>query len=159
MGFFESLKRMLTHHPQAQPDEAARKKLREVWGLAEEPEETAPPEVEAAGVSEYDRDQWRKKLRKILDELPDSQDHWHVLMTEAHALNLEPEWLADRQREEFAFLIRRAVADRVVSEQEHDRIELARKLIGLPESEAEQTLKAIMAEAEAFFGKPVRDEV
>ena len=46
----------------------------------------------------------------------------------------------------------------MVSEEEHHKIDLARKLIGMPEAEAEQILHAIMAEAEAFFGAPVKDE-
>lgn len=66
--------------------------------------------------------------------------------------------MADRQREEFAFLVRHAVADRVVSEEEQRKLDLARKLIGMPEAEAEQILHAIMAEAKAFFGTPVKDE-
>jgi hypothetical protein len=97
-------------------------------------------------------------LRKILDELPRSQSHWHDLMTEAHALQFEPAWVADRQREEFAFIIRRAVADKVISEADHHKMDLARKLIGMSETEAEAALHAILAEAEAFFGTPVKDE-
>ena len=77
-------------------------------------------------------------------------------MTDAHALQLEPDWIADRQREEFAFIIRRAVADKVFSEEDHHKLDIARKLIGM--SEAEVALPAIMAEAEAFFGAPVKDD-
>ena len=66
--------------------------------------------------------------------------------------------MAERQREEFEFVVRRAVADRVVSEEEHRKIDLARKLIGMSEADAEQILHSIMAEAEAFFGTPVKDE-
>ena len=72
-------------------------------------------------------------------------------MTEAHALNLEPDWIADRQREEFAFLIRRAVADRVVSEEEHHKLDLARKLIGIPEDRGRAILHEIIAEAESVL--------
>ena len=46
-------------------------------------------------------------------------------MTDAHALQLEPDWIADRQREEFAFIIRRAVADKVFSEEDHHKLDLA----------------------------------
>jgi hypothetical protein len=161
MGFFDALKRVLTHQTDPHEDEEKRKKIRDAWGLEEEQVATEPagaaPAI-ASAASAYDRDQWQKKLRKILDELPASQRQFQDLMTEAHALNLEPGWIAERQHEEFAFLIRRAVADRVVSEPEHQRIDLARKLIGLSEPDAEEMLKSITAEAEAFFGKPVREE-
>jgi hypothetical protein len=142
------------HHPHA--DQETRKKIRNAWGL--EDDEAEGRSAADAVASAYDRKQWQKKLRKTLDELPGSQNHYPDLVTEAQALNLDPGWIADRSQEEFEFLIRRAVADRVVSEEEHQRIELARKLIGLSEADAERTLKAIMAEAEAFFGKPVKDE-
>lgn len=156
MGFFDALRRVLTQHGQSDHDDETRRKIRDAWGLGQEEAEASP--VPAAGASAYDRNQWQKKLRRTLDELPGSQGHWQDLETEAHALDLEAAWVAERKLEEFAFLIRRAVADRVVSDEEHVRIELARKLIGIPEATAEQTLRAIMAEAEAFFGKPVREE-
>ena len=143
-----------------------RSAIRAAWGLEDEeasgtaagPKPDRPEGPEGAGASAYDRSQWAKRLRRILDALPASQPQRHELSTDAQALKLEEEWMADRQREEFAFLVRRAVADRVVSEEEHRRLDLARKLIGMPEAEAEQILHAIMAEAEAFFGTPVKDE-
>ena len=54
-------------------------------------------------------------------------------------------------------LIRQAVSDRHVTEEEHRKLDLARDLIGIPEAEAEAILHAIVAEAEAFFGKPVEE--
>jgi hypothetical protein len=170
MGFFDALKRVLSHGTNEQVSNDTKKKIRKAWGLDEEEiaaeakrvGQAAPAagaEAVTASASAYDRSQWAKKLRHILDELPTSQQSWQELMAEAHALKLEPDWIADRQREEFAFLIRRAVSDRVVSEDDHHKLDLARKLIGIPETEAEQTLHAIMAEAEAFFGTPVKDEV
>ena len=54
-------------------------------------------------------------------------------------------------------LIRQAVSDRHVTEEEHRKLDLARDLIGIPEAEAESLLHAIVAEAEAFFGKPVEE--
>jgi hypothetical protein len=68
---------------------------------------------------------------------------------------LEPEWVAQRQRAEFALQVRRAVADRAVTEPELRKLELAHALIGIPEPEAEGTLHAIVAEARSFFGTPV----
>jgi hypothetical protein len=164
MGFFDALRRVLSHETDAHVPDDTRKKIRHAWGLDDEPsaEKKGPatPAVPLSGTaSDYDRSQWEKKLRKILEELPGSQQGWHNLMTEAHALELDPAWIAERQREGFAFLIRKAVSDRVVSEDDHEKLDLARKLIGLSEAEAEKTLHAIIAEAEAFFGTPVKDEV
>jgi len=78
-------------------------------------------------------------------------------MYEARALELDPAWVAQSQREEFLLLVRRAVSDRVVTGPEHQKLDLARELIGMPEAEAEEALHAIVSEAESFFGKPVRD--
>jgi hypothetical protein len=155
MGFFNALKRVLSHDSHAHATDDSRKRIRAAWGLDDE---ESPTQAETSAASAYDRSQWQKRLRRILEELPGSQRQWHDLMVDAHALNLEPDWITQRQREEFAFLVRRAVANRVVSEDEHHKLDLARKLIGMPEAEAEQTLRAIMAEAEAFFGTPVKDE-
>jgi hypothetical protein len=165
MGFFDALRRVLTHETHAQVPDDSRKKIRHAWGLDAEPgpmkegPETNADVPPAETASAYDRSQWEKKLRKILEDLPGSQSSWNDLMTEAHALELDQAWIDERQREGFAFLIRKAVSDRVVSEDDHRKLDLARKLIGLPEAEAEQTLHTIIAEAEAIFGSPVRDEV
>ncbi len=67
-------------------------------------------------------------------------------------MNFDDEWVRNRQREEFTMLIRRAVADRRVTPQEHRQIDLARTLIGLTEPDAEQVLHDVVAEAESFFG-------
>ncbi len=174
MGFFNALKRLLPHASHAGASEESRQRICAAWGLEDDETgaeteadsdaagqaEEGPSTVEAAGTnySAFDRTQWQKKLRGILDELPASQPRWHELMTEAHALQLQPEWIADRQREEFLFVIRRAVANKVISEDEHQKLELARKLIGMSEAEAETALHSILAEAEAFFGTPVQDK-
>jgi hypothetical protein len=63
--------------------------------------------------------------------------------------------VAQRQRAEFALLVRRAVADRAVTEPELRKLELARELIDILEPEAEETIHAIVADAESFFGTPV----
>jgi len=157
MGFFDALRRALTHDTHANVSPNTQKRIRAAWGLDEE-QPTSRPGPETPGASAYDRSRWQKRLRHILDELPTSQPQWHELMTEAHALELEPDWIAEQEREGFAFLVRRAVSHRVVTEEEHRKLDLARKLIELPEAEAEQILHSIMAEAEAFFGSPVKDE-
>jgi hypothetical protein len=167
MGFFDVLKRLLPHASHPHATDESRRRIRAAWGLDDDDttdegtgaEHTSAAAMTAGSIaSVYDRAQWQKRLRKILDELPDSQPQWHDLITDAHALQLEPDWIADREREEFAFLIRRAVAHQVISEDDHHKLDLARKLIGMPEAEAEKALHAIMAEAAAFFGAPVKDE-
>ena len=52
-------------------------------------------------------------------------------------------------------LVRRAVADRKVTEDEHQKLDLARDLIGLSEADAEAALHDIVAEAKSFFDKSV----
>jgi hypothetical protein len=70
-------------------------------------------------------------------------------------MDFDPAWVAQCSRDEFALLVRRAVADRVVTEAEHRKLDLARDLIGIPDAEAETILHAIVAEAETFFGGSV----
>ena len=158
MGFFDALRRALSHETHAHVPYDSRKRIRDAWGLEDEASAAPAPGPESPGASAYDRSQWTKRLRRILDELPGSQDQWRDLMTDAHALALEPEWIAQQEREGFAFLVRAAVSHRKVTEEEHRKIELARKLIDLPEARAEEILHSIMAEAEAFFGAPVQDK-
>jgi hypothetical protein len=76
-------------------------------------------------------------------------------MLEASSLGFDRGWVAQRLRAECALLVRRAVADRAVTEAELRKLELARELIGIPEPEAEGTLHAIVVEAESFFRAPV----
>ena len=65
--------------------------------------------------------QWAKRLRRILDELPGSQPQWHEVMTEEPRHSISSRMDGPATREEFEFLVRRAVADRLVSEEEHQR--------------------------------------
>jgi hypothetical protein len=106
----------------------------------------------------FDRSRWHKKLKRVLEGLPDSKEEWNDVVVEAKALGLDPDWVSRRQKEEFLLLIRRAVADRVVTEQEHRALDMARDLIGMSDREAEEALHAIVAEAESFFGKAVEGE-
>jgi hypothetical protein len=152
MGFFDTLRRVLTGaHPAAAPAPSDRKP---VPGLGDDKDRSEAP---TPGPDVYDRVQWQKKLKRILDELPASRGEWPDLMTEARALGFDSPWVRDCQLEGFQMLIRQAVADRHVTEEEHRKLDLARDLIGIPEVEAEATLHAIVAEAEAFFGKPVEE--
>ncbi|MGO8899891.1 MAG: hypothetical protein ACLQU5_16295 [Isosphaeraceae bacterium] len=167
MGFFNALKRLLPHASHARASEESRQRIRAAWGLDDDESDTAgkgedhglPSPPTGSNASVFDHARWQKRLRRVLDGLPGSQPQWHDLMTEAHALQLEPDWIAGRQREEFAFIIRRAVADKVISEEDHHKLDLARKLIGLSEAEAEAALHAVLAEAEAFFGAPVKRDM
>jgi len=162
MAFFDAVRRRLGTRD---PDGDARLKMVEAWGLGDGPspefadgkDPAADPAAMArpavAGV--YDRDQWRKKLARILDRLPDSEPEFDAMLVEAKALGLEDAYVSDAQLAEFDLLIRRAVADRVIEPQEHRKLELARTLIGVSSEEAVQLLDAIVAEAEAFFGAKV----
>lgn len=158
MGFFDTLRRVLGGgDPKAAAAESTSLFVTEGEGLAGDDAVDSGPAVAPEPVSHYDRSQWHKKLKRILDELPGSKGEWDELMTEAKALELDPEWVARCQLEEFLLLMRRAVSDRVVTEEEHRTLDLARDLIGIPDAEAEAALHTIIAEAESFFGKPVRE--
>ncbi len=91
----------------------------------------------------YDRDQWAKKVKRVLADLPDSKADWDDVAAEARAMDFDPAW------------VRRAVADRVVTDAEHRNLDLARDLLGLPDAQAVAILHDIVAEAESFFGKTV----
>jgi len=158
MGFVDTLRRVLGRDP-AEGGEASTI----IGPLVIEPGGVvtgdsgadAGPAVPPDPTTAYDRSQWHKKLKRVLDELPGSQGEWDALMYDARALGLEPGWVAERQREEFLLLVRRAVSDRVVTEPEHRKLDLARELIGISDADAEAILGRVVAEAEAFFGKPV----
>jgi hypothetical protein len=158
MGFFDTLRRVLTgEHRLPDPPGPAP----EQW--LEQREPAGAPDLQSATGSEattpgpdvYDQVQWHKKLKRILAQLPASEPEWADLMAEARALGFDRAWVEKHQLEEFQMLVRQAVSDRHVTEEEHRKLELARDLIGLPEEKAEAILHAIVAEAEAFFGKPV----
>ena len=155
MGFFDTLRRALSgdHTTPVNP------RLSNAWGLDGEDEPHPPTAAHEPAVEPglYDRKNWQKKLKRVLEELPDSQGDWPELMSEARALNFDPDWVTRCQIEEFLLLIRRAVADRHLTEAEHRKLDLARDLIGITESEAEAALQTVMAEAEQFFGKPVEE--
>jgi hypothetical protein len=146
MGFFDTLRRVLGQAP-------ADEKVAAAWGLDRTPAGAAAGTGAEPGP--YDRDQWRKKLKRVLDELPGSRHEWDQLMAEARAMSFDPEWMTTCQVDEFLLLIRRAVSDRNFTEEEHRKLDLARDLIGIPDAEAEAALHSIVAEAETFFGRPV----
>ena len=146
MGFFDALKKVLgADRGPAHPEVA------KSWGL----HATASPSPSGGDASQYDQTNWLKKLKHVLDRLPDSRPEWDDVVTEARALKLDPAWVAKSQIDEFVLLIRRTVADGVFTEAEHRKLDLARDLIGIPEAEAEAALHTVVAEAESFFGKPI----
>ncbi len=151
MGFFDALRRALGGDPDPKPTP------REVEArfLGVDPDSMPIAEEAPFESGAYDRAQWAKKLKRVLGELPGSRPDWDDVAAEARAMGFEPAWVAQCQRDEFALLVRRAVADRVVTEAEHRKLDLARDLIGLPDVEAEAILHAVVAEAESFFGGAV----
>jgi hypothetical protein len=151
MGFFDALRRTLGG------DLAREITGREVearfLGVDPDTLPIAPESPFESGA--YDRAQWAKKLKRVLAELPASHPEWEDVAAEAKAMDFDPAWVAQCARDEFAFLVRRAVADRVVTEAEHRKLDLARDLLAIPDSEAETILNAIVLEAESFFGGAV----
>jgi hypothetical protein len=156
MGFFEALRHVLGRDRGAEDERPVDPRLNRAWEL-DRPAADAGKAPAVADASAYDRLQWHKKLNRILEELPGSRPEWDDLMAEARALGLDPEWVGKCQVDEFFLLVRRAVADGVFTEEEHRTLDLARRLIGLSEEEAETALHSIVAEAESFFGKPVEE--
>jgi hypothetical protein len=156
MGFFDALRHVLGRDHRPEGEQPPDPRIARAWGLGT-PAADAGPVPTGGDASAYDRLQWHKKLNRIMDELPGSRLEWDGLMTEARALGLDPEWIAKCQVDEFFLLVRRAVSDRVFTEEEHRTLDLARSLIGLSEDEAETAFHAIVAEAESFFGKPVEE--
>lgn len=105
--------------------------------------------------SPYDREQWRRKLKRILGSLPQSEPEWADLRQEAGALDFGEDFLRATYREEFGLMIRKIVSDRVVTSDEHRKLDMARSLMGIPDAEAETMLHDLVAEAESFFGGKV----
>ena len=155
MGMFDGLARLMGGRPDRGLDLT---RLTESWGLGD-PSDDA---VEAGPMSShpddpvaYDRDQWARRLKRVLADLPDSKGEWTALIADGRALGLDPAWIDRHQREEFDLIVRQVVSDGVFTEAEHRKLDLARDLIGLPDAEAEAIVHAIVAEAEAFFGRPI----
>lgn len=173
MKFFAALGRLLSGGS-APAEPGDRERLLRAWDLHEAPEDEtsdsgtsedrpAPAEepdllAGADATHTYDRQQWQRRLRTILDRLPDSRDQWEELTSDIGALGLDPAWVRDVERREFVLLVRRAVADRHVTPAEHHKLDAARLLLGMSEEDAEAILTEIVGEAEAFFGRPVEDD-
>ncbi len=154
MGFFNALRRAVTGDPAGKKYDARAIEAR-YFDDSGEADEAPIAEAAPFESGKYDRAQWAKKLKRVLDELPDSRAQWDDVVAEARAMGFDPEWVSRRQRDEFMMLLRRTVADRVVTESEHRKLDLARDLIGMPDAEAEDALNEVVAEAESFFGDKV----
>lgn len=151
MGFFNALRRVLSGENAG--EQPVNHRLAEAWGLADS--EVGPDHGEASEAGEYDRNQWRKRLKRVLAELPGSASEWSDLIADGKALGFESDWMDHCAREEFDLMVRRAVSDRVFTESEHRRLDFVRDLMGIPEHEAEERLHAVVAEAERFFGERI----
>jgi len=148
MGFFDALRRSLGG--EATPKYTAREIEARYLGV--DPDELPLPAETPFESGVYDRAQWAKKLKRVLTELPESRGEWDDIAAEARAMDFDPAWVEQCGRDEFTLLVRRAVADRVVTEAEHRKIDMARDLIGIPDAEAVAILNQVVAEAESFFG-------
>ena len=123
--------------------------------LGVDPDELPTSEETPFNASNYDRAQWAKKLKRVVEGLPSTRGEWEDLVAESKAMGFEADWVALRARDAFEVLVRQAVADQVVTDAEHRVLDLARDLIGLTDAEAEAILEKVVAEAEEHFGKPV----
>jgi hypothetical protein len=163
MGFLDVLRGYFTGDATGASDDA-RNRIRNAWGLDDRSPGAAGaasptgPAPDPDAPSAYDVEQWKLKLQRILDGLPTTEPEWASLVTEARAYKLKEDWVSKQFNEQFELLIRSVVADRVLSEDDLARIETARKLIGISESQAEAAVRAVVADAEAFFGRPVVEE-
>ena len=158
MGLFDSLRRLRHAHDGKLHDQ--RRRLAQLWGLDEQEafDDQAPTPSDATDAGktvDYDRAQWQKKMKRILEELPRSRDEWGPLIAEARALGFDGRWMGQAQLEEFTLLVRRAVADGVFTEKAHQTLDLARDLMGIPEAQAEALVHTVVTEAESFFGKSI----
>lgn len=156
MGFFDALRRVVTDDRIEKPKPLD---ARAIEGLYPDDngdlDATPLPEAPPFEAGAYDRAQWSKKVKRVLDQLPESRPEWDDVQAEARAMGFDPDWVNRCEVDEFMLLLRRIVADRVVTEAEHRKLDLARDLIGISEADAEAALHAIVAEAESFFGNKV----
>lgn len=162
MGFFDSLRRILGDAPDRAPASHSGTGIAGSWspdeaGSGADDGDPAVNSPEPFRGGEYDRKNWRRKLKTLLDELPASQEKWADHVADAQAMGFDPAEVSAWSREEFTLLVRKVVADRVVTESEHRTLDLARDLLTIPDAEAEQILQAVASEAEKFFGGTVKE--
>ena len=113
------------------------------------------PNENATFLSDFDREQWLRKLKRLLANLPGTDAEWVDLHQEAGSLGFAAEWVKLTLMQEFSLLVRKIVADKEVTQKEHQQLDQARKLLGIPDEQAVAIFHTIVAEAEAFFGTHV----
>lgn len=159
MGFLKTLERLVGLGA-AEPEEE-RARFLAAWESYgdERPEVPEFPSDKVMGADEtgldYDRAQWLKKLKRVLEDLPESRPTWSQLEAEVKTLGLAPEWVSRAYRAEFTMLVRQKLADCGLNSSERETLELARELTGLSNEEALAILREVTREAQSFFGRDV----
>lgn len=153
MPWLNALRQFLGRHSEVGGDapHERRSRIASAWGLNRD--DLVSPT--AGDSSEYDAAQWLKRLKRVLSELPATELEWPELVRDARAKGFGNDWARKAEIEEFRYLVRQSVADGLINEFEHKKLELARSLIGLDESEAAAIVQETIAEAESIFGKPI----
>ena len=161
MLFIQTLKRLLGTASEQDVEDLERERaaLRKAWNLDEddpflvqpaEPHETNDP----AGQS-FDEHLWRGRLvnlcseiNKIGDDLPEQVQ---TLLGESRNLSIPAKVVFESAQAAFDSAIRQVVADRKVTDDEHQRLDDLRDALGLPDPMAAEMLEKIAAEAESVF--------
>ena len=146
MGFFDALRRV-AGRPSRDP--RARRPARSrpgSWGV--DPDDLPIAEETPFDAGEYDRAQWAKKLKRVLDGLPATRPEWDDVAAEARAMGFDPAWVASAAATSSRCWSAGPSPTGVVTEAEHRKLDLARDLIGIPDAEAEAILHSVVAEAE-----------
>lgn len=162
MGFLSALRNLLADRSHADASEESLRRFRDAWDLDEDDEaggvdaeSRSAPGPDARSASEYDRTQWRRKLRHIFEKDPVGSPEWAPLLLEAKALKLDDALVAEAMTEEFTMLIRALIADRRLSEDEQAKLDAVRTRIGWSEREAAAIVESVVADARRFFGEDV----
>jgi hypothetical protein len=149
MRFLDRLKRVLEDRHALSGINAKRPDPGAQSGVTLSPEAAA--KSSSASTTDYDRELWRRKLRRAVELYPRTQAEFAILEADEKALDLDPDWALACKREEFAWAIRRIVADRVVTPSEHDRLDEIRELLNLSEEDAAAILHGVVSDAETVF--------
>ncbi len=162
MGFLDALRGLFGDGRAREADQ--RRRLATAWDIDEGlVDAEAPADVDdntgaVVGATGYDQRMWSKKLRHLITEkLPVPEAEWRDFLADAAALGFDNAWVEREQEDAFLMLLRKIVADGVITGAEHHTIELARAQIGYSDARAEALLKRVVREAEALLGRPVQD--
>ena len=149
MSFLDKLKRVLEDRHALAGISAKRPDPGAQSGVSLSPDPAATDS--SASTTGYDREQWRRKLRRAVELYPRTQAEFANLDSDEKALALDSDWVSACKQEEFTWAIRRIVADRVVTPSEHDRLDEIRELLGLDEEDAAAILHGVVSDAETVF--------